>query len=446
MKTELIQHDEMLDKTVWDMAIETISKPDQEDPFFIVDLTDIEHKYKLWKLKMPRITPFYAMKCNDCPGVLQYLASIGVNFDCASKTEIETVIKLGVDPSRIIYANPCKTRSFIKYAATVGVKMMTFDNEIELYKIKSIFPNAELIIRIKVDDSNSHFKLSLKFGCEMQQVAHLLKTAKSLDLNVIGVSFHVGSGCQSSSAYPKAIADSKEVFDIAKEIGYDFYLLDIGGGFPGLKTSQKYFEEIAAVTTATLDMYFPEGCGVQIIAEPGRYFVASAFTLCVNIIAKREMMTSGKNGDEPACMYYLNDGVYGSFNCVLYEPTDLNPYPLLLEEKERRMIKSSLWGPTCDSIDRIIENCYLPAMDVGEWLLFENLGAYSLTSATTFNGFQKPKVLYIMPLYARVFLQHFPTLASEKNFHSHRSELDDDCDNLISSDLHSLLIPQAIVV
>nr|ADY39599.1 putative ornithine decarboxylase-like [Hottentotta judaicus] len=162
MKTEFIQHDEMLDKTVWDMAIETISKPDQEDPFFIVDLTDIEHKYKLWKLKMPRITPFYAMKCNDCPGVLQYLASMGVNFDCASKTEIETVIKLGVDPSRIIYANPCKTRSFIKYAATVGVKMMTFDNEIELYKIKSIFPNAELIIRIKVDDSNSHFQTQFK--------------------------------------------------------------------------------------------------------------------------------------------------------------------------------------------------------------------------------------------------------------------------------------------
>ncbi|XP_023234827.1 ornithine decarboxylase-like isoform X2 [Centruroides sculpturatus] len=396
----MIGHDGILDETVWDVAVETISQPDREDPFFVVDLTDIERKYKLWKLKMPRITPFYATKCNDCPEVLRYLASIGVNFDCASKTEIETVINLGVDPSRIIYANPCKHKCFIKYAADVGVKMMTFDNEIELDKIKSIFPRAELVIRIKVDDSHSSMKLSLKFGCEMRRVARLLKTAKSLHLNVIGVSFHVGSGCKSSWAYSQAISDAKEAFDIAKEIGYNFYLLDIGGGFPGTKTEQKYFEEIAAVTSATLDAYFPEGCGVRIIAEPGRYFVGSAFTLCTNIIAKRDAIVPGQNGDEPARVYYLNDGVYGSFNIILHEPTEFIPYPLSLEEKERKVMKTSLWGPTCDSIDRIIENCYLPEMNIGEWLLFENMGGYSLTPATTFNGFQKPEFRYIAPLRA----------------------------------------------
>nr|AII97912.1 BLTX547 [Nephila pilipes] len=71
-------------------------------------------------------------------------------FDCASKNEIESVLSIGVEPERIIYANPCKTRGFIKHAANVGVKMMTFDNEMELHKVKALHPDAELVIRIRV--------------------------------------------------------------------------------------------------------------------------------------------------------------------------------------------------------------------------------------------------------------------------------------------------------
>jgi ornithine decarboxylase len=94
------------------------------------------------------------VKCNPDPEVLRLLAALGTGFDCASKVEIEQVLKLGIDPSRIIYAQPCKTKSYVRFAAEQGVKQMTFDNSDELYKIRALFPDAELFVRIITDDSS----------------------------------------------------------------------------------------------------------------------------------------------------------------------------------------------------------------------------------------------------------------------------------------------------
>lgn len=119
--------------------------------------------------------------------VVQLLASLGCGFDCASKQEIQQVLDIGVDANRIIYANPCKQASFVRYAAQQNVSRMTFDNAEELYKIKKHYPDAELVLRILTDDSSSLCQLGLKFGAPLHTVQHLLQTAKDLDLNVVGV-------------------------------------------------------------------------------------------------------------------------------------------------------------------------------------------------------------------------------------------------------------------
>lgn len=93
-----------------------------------------------------RYVKFSAIKCNDSAGIVQLLANLGVSFDCASKREIGHVLDLGVSPDRIIYANPCKMASHIRYAAKFGVNLMTFDNELELFKVKKLYPNARLVL------------------------------------------------------------------------------------------------------------------------------------------------------------------------------------------------------------------------------------------------------------------------------------------------------------
>lgn len=433
-------------KTVSGLVDDIVKRTDQEEPFFVADLADIVYKYKMWKLKMPRIHPYYAVKCNDSPTVLHLLAALGTGFDCASKVEIEYVLGAGVEPSRIIYANPCKTRSFIKHAANVGVDLMTFDNEMELHKVKILHPDARLVIRIRVDDSSAVCRLGLKFGCDVEDASHLLEVAKELDLNVVGVSFHVGSGCQDSAAYSSAVASSRQVFDIAAEIGYHMEILDIGGGFPGSKGPYISFEEIAGVVNQSLDEHFPVGCGVEIIAEPGRYFVASAFTLCANIIAKRDVI---EEDDETCCMYYLNDGVYGSFNCLIFDHAEVQPIPLL-DSKERPILKSSVWGPTCDSMDRILETVYLPSMNVSEWLVFENMGAYTIAASSTFNGFQKPVIKCILPVHVLTYLQQLSTWSNlleafgDQLLDFSNANITTECENLTNADICLLPHPESV--
>ena len=219
------------------------------------------------------------------------LAALGLGFDCASQAEISTVLALGVAPSRIIYANPCKAASFIRHAAASGVDMMTFDNADELAKCRKHHPRAKLVLRLLTDDSGSVCRLGAKFGAHPSMVRPLLVRARELGLDVVGVSFHVGSGCTNPELFADALERARRAFDIGAELGYRFDLLDVGGGFQG-----ETFETMAGVIQLALERYFPvdgAGAGVRVIAEPGRFYVTEAFELATNIIARRGLAVDG---------------------------------------------------------------------------------------------------------------------------------------------------------
>ncbi|EIN03932.1 ornithine decarboxylase [Punctularia strigosozonata HHB-11173 SS5] len=379
--------------------------PDAEKAFFVADLSAVYRQHQRWKHCLPDIEPFYAVKCNPDPYVLRLLAGLGTGFDCASNGEISQVLGIGaVDPSRIIFANPCKATSFIRGAQKAGVEMMTFDNADELYKIKRVYPGAKLVLRILTDDSKSLCRLGLKFGAPLVAVRGLLEKAKELDLDVVGVSFHVGSGCFDSNAFADAVMRARTAFDVGKEVGYAFKLLDVGGGF-----EDNNFERTAGVLRRAINEYFIDRreLGIRIIAEPGRFYVSKAFNLAANVIARRaplddgtEQDMDGMEEDQPRVMYYINDGVYGAFNCILFDHQVVHPYVLSLDGSFHvpagsRTLKSSVWGPTCDSIDCVCANAELPAtLAVGDWLGFDNMGAYTICAASRFNGFDVSKVVY----------------------------------------------------
>ena len=93
-------------------------------------------------------------------------------------------------------------------------------------------------------------------------------------------------------------------------------------------------------------------------------------------------------------MYYVNDGVYGSFNCILYDHAHPVPRPLMPPPEGCDQYECSIWGPTCDGLDQVFEYGTLPELAVGAWVVFENMGAYTVCAASSFNGFQKPKAFY----------------------------------------------------
>ncbi|KAF9364563.1 hypothetical protein BGX34_001174 [Mortierella sp. NVP85] len=374
-----------------------------DNAFYVADLGEVYRQHLRWKALLPRIEPFFAMKCNPDPMVMRLLASLGAGFDCASKNEIQSVLDMGVDPTRIIYANPCKQNSFVKYAYNNKVRMMTFDNAEELHKIKRFHPDAQLVLRILTDDSKSLCKLGLKFGAPLDTTGFLLATAQELGLDVIGVSFHVGSGCFDANAFGEAVIRARRVFDQAKNYGFEFNFLDVGGGFPSAHITEGItFEKVATILGSTVDALF--GPEVRVIAEPGRYYVGSAFTLATQVIARRTIRRDQESmsQENPTHMYYINDGMYGSFNCIMFDHQVCEPKVLLRNNAftyQQSLMHiphgyASVWGPTCDSIDCISPKSRLPLMESGDWLYFDNMGAYTITAASQFNGFRKSEILY----------------------------------------------------
>lgn len=362
---------------------------DSEDPFYVVDLGVLVSQFLQWKTLLPRVEPHYAVKCNNSQPLLSVLNALGAGFDCASQVEIESVMSLGMTADRIIFANPCKQKSHIKHAATRGIKMVTFDNEDELHKIKAGWPNAEVVLRIITDDSKSICQFSTKFGARLDDCPALIALAKKLDLNLVGVSFHVGSGCLSTESFVKAVESARWVFDEAESQGLQLSLLDVGGGFPGTKDTLP-FEDIAAALGPAIDKMFPSH--VRVIAEPGRYFAAATHALACNLFSKRTI--NNTDGDKEF-LYYINDGVYGSFNCIFFDHVDPEVDTLVSRRPDEKQYLSSVFGPTCDALDCIAKRKLLPELDIGDWLYFPNFGAYTVAAASAFNGFTTAKIHYI---------------------------------------------------
>jgi ornithine decarboxylase len=380
------------DYYMYDIINDFLEDNQSEKAFYLIDLGEVTKLFSNWTNLLPNVKPYYAVKCNPNPVLLDALASLGANFDCASENEIKTIIEITKDPTRIIFANPCKMSSQIRYARANDVDLMTFDCEEELYKIKLYHPYAKLVLRLAVDDSNSICKFNKKFGCRLFQVSDLLVIAKTLKLDVVGFSFHVGSGCSSANSFYDAISECKKACELANELKINIDLIDIGGGFPGVDKSIK-FSDIAQKINEGINDFFGkeiEEKSIKFIAEPGRYFAERTHTLVLNVIGKKIMVEEG--GDKNF-VYYLNDGAYGSFNCIKNDYQ--SPVILPFNERDGKLYKSQIYGPSCDSIDVIGENVMLPDLAIGESVYIENFGAYTISASSNFNGIEKPINKYI---------------------------------------------------
>lgn len=374
------------DRDTYDIINDFLQENQSEEAFYIVDLGEIVNSYNNWIKLLPNIKLYYAVKCNPNPVILDVLSSLGVNFDAASQSEIRSVIDITNDPTRIIFANPCKMTSQIKYARSNDVDVLVFDNEEELYKIKLYHPNCNLVLRLAVDDSKSKCRFSKKFGCKITEVEELLKIANILKLNVIGFSFHVGSNCLSTESFYDAIRDCKMASDIATTFGFTVKIIDVGGGFTSINPNIK-FEDVASRINDAIKDYFGkelEKGSIEFISEVGRYFVEKSHTLVLNVIGKK--IVNDIDSGEQIIEYYLNESTYGSFNCINND--HYIPNLLAFNERTENLKKSRCWGITCDGGDLICDTILLPDLAIGECLFVENMGAYTISAASVgFNGF-----------------------------------------------------------
>lgn len=344
-------------------------------PLLVLSLEQIEKNYRLLRTHLPRVKVFYAIKANPHRRILELMRDLGSNFDVASDGEIMELSSLGVDGSRMIYANPMKTVNGLRACRNAGVGKMTFDSAGEIDKMARECPGATVLLRIRIDNSSAHVDLNKKFGAAREQALELLLKARDAGLDAAGIAFHVGSQTTSADPYLYALDIAREIFEEAAAAGMQLRIMDIGGGFPIPEPKVRFnLQEMLNQINARLDEDFP---GVEIWAEPGRFICGTAVNLITSVIGVTE------RGGQP--WYFLDEGLYGTFSGVLFDQWDFK----LISFKEGEQVAATFAGPSCDSLDIMFRGKMTVRQEEGDLILVPICGAYTSASATTFNGFSK---------------------------------------------------------
>ena len=360
-------------------------------PVVVIDHDEIPRNYASIRRSLPRVQAYYAVKANPAPEIVRTLYQAGASFDVASLPEFMLVYhNVKRLPARarqdfvwdkIVYANPIKPEETLR-ALDRYRPLVTYDNRAELAKIKAHAPRAGLVLRLRVPNTGSVVELSSKFGCDAGEAADLIDEAFRIGLVVEGLSFHVGSQCTNFENFVQALNMAAAVRNEALGRGHEIKILDIGGGFPvPYDRHVKPIGELARMVNAEIDRLFPPG--TEILAEPGRYLVATAATAVARVIGKAVR-------DGRVC-YYIDDSVYHTFSGLIF---DHCPYHFKAFKRGRAEI-SAVFGQTCDGLDTISRAEELPNLEIGDLVYSENIGAYSNASATWFNGFPPAKVVHV---------------------------------------------------
>lgn len=362
---------------------------DYPTPFFYTSKKILESNYSVFSTQFPATEVYYAVKANADSKILSYLNELGSGFEAASAYEIDVLLRLGVRPEKIIYGTSVKPSSHIIYSRKVGIDIFAADSKEEVEKLAAHAPGARVFIRAIVDDSGSVFTMSERFGTPVGTVKHLLVQARELGLVPYGISFYVGSQATHSDRWAKAIHLLKPVIEELVEEGIKLKVINIGGGFPVNYDNHMHaprLEEIVNSIKRAVDTlpYVP-----KIIMEPGRGLVASSTVLVTDVIAR--------NNRAGRPWLVLDAGIYNAlYEAMIHQgATQYSVHPLHPPSGNVDLMSCTLAGPTGDSLDIITRHAQLPSyIGVGDKLVFENTGAYTVTMASGFNGFPKPE-LYI---------------------------------------------------
>ena len=356
-------------------------------PLHVVSRPALAAGVRAFAERLPGVRVHYAAKANRAHEILSHLQFLGAALDVCTPGEVKAGLAAGFSPARMIHTHPCKTDWNLARSHALGVRTFVYDTADELPKFARLAPDADLLLRVAAH-GGAVIDLSKKFGCPPAHAPALLAAARSLGLSVRGLSFHLGSQCLDPAGFGPVLAGMRDIFDRDAAAGGRMDTLDIGGGPPAPYRDPAALPALAdylAAVKGHLDAHFGD-LRLRLLAEPGRCLVAEAVTAVVRVVARQV------RGDRT--WYFIDDGIYGTFSD---RDADRCPYPVLAEAAARRpSAPCVLAGQTCDSLDIVWEDRHLPAdLEVGELLLVPSVGAYTLVSATTFNGFDPPAVVAV---------------------------------------------------
>jgi ornithine decarboxylase len=377
-----------LSKTIWTNPTEYLKSQQPENPVLFFAPSAAQAAARRFIDGFPGLVT-YAVKSNPGEAMVENLAAAGIRgYDCASPFEIDLIRRLAPDAA-IHYNNPVRARHEIAHAVARGVKSYSVDSRSELQKLIEMVPvdGTEISVRFKLPVAGAAYNFGAKFGATVDLAVELLKTVAAAGF-IPSITFHPGTQCTDPHAWEAYI---REAANIAAAAGVRIARLNVGGGFPShrmtaiLPQLEETFQLIDRVATEAFGADRPE-----LICEPGRAMCGDAYALAARVKALRD-----------DTHVFLNDGVYGSLT-ELPMIGVIDRIEVLSPEGQKRKaaaVPRIIFGPTCDSVDRLPGDIPLPAdLAEGDFVIWQGMGSYSTVTNTRFNGFGDVQTATVLTL------------------------------------------------
>lgn len=377
-----------LSKSIWTNPTEFVKTHAPDHPVLFFSPAALQSKARVFLDGFPGLVT-YAVKSNPGEEVVENLVAAGIRgFDVASPFEMRLIRRLAPDAA-MHYNNPVRARHEIATAVELGVKSYSVDSHSELAKLVEMVPadGSEISVRFKLPVAGAAYNFGAKFGATADVAVELLKTVAAAGF-IPSITFHPGTQCTDPNAWGSYI---RTAADIAREAGVKIARLNVGGGFPSHRLNG-----VAPQLDATfrlIDTVATEAFGTDrpaLICEPGRALCGDAFALVARVKAVRDNTH-----------VFLNDGIYGSL-FELGQIGVIDRISAVAPDGQRRKGKAKpriVFGPTCDSVDRLPGDVPLPNdLIEGDFVFFNGMGAYSTVTNTRFNGFGELAYVTVLSL------------------------------------------------
>ncbi|MBS0366652.1 MAG: bifunctional aspartate kinase/diaminopimelate decarboxylase [Proteobacteria bacterium] len=319
----------------------------------------------------------YSTKANPHPELLRTLRAAGVEFECVSRGEVEHVHSLFPDlaPQRILYTPNFAARAEYAWALQQGVRV-TLDNPWMLTQWGNMLRGHEVFVRVDTGvgrGHHSHVRTAgsrSKFGVPITQLAAFAAAARQVEVGVVGLQAHVGSGIFDVTSWEhtaKLLAQAAQDFP-------EVSVIDIGGGLGVPERPGQPGVDLARLD-ALLAAIRTQHPRLSIWLEPGRYLVAAAGVLLARVTQLKDKAGVRFVGLATGMNSLLRPALYGSY----HEITNLTRS----DEPATEMV--NIVGPICESADVLGHDRLLPETREGDVLVIANAGAYGHAMSSHYN-------------------------------------------------------------
>jgi bifunctional diaminopimelate decarboxylase / aspartate kinase len=362
----------------WTFAADRLIAIAQSGPQYVYSLDEL--RLRLAELRAMAAVDqwFYACKANAHPELLRVIFAAGFGIECVSLEELAHVRANvpEINSERLLFTPNFAPRHEYQQAFAEGVQV-TLDSSFALENWPEVVRGQKIHLRLDLGFGGGHHaKVNTggersKFGLSLTDLAKFKALAKTLDVQIVGLHAHLGSGIRDAGHWPQVFAEMASIAESLPQVG----VLNLGGGLgvPSRRQEARLDLSVVNQRLADLKLMYPQ---LKIRMEPGRYPVAEAGVLLARVTQVKNKGKGNFIGVDTGMNSLIRPALYEAY----HEIVNLSRLGAPKSQKNCTIV-----GPICETGDVLGEARSMPECVEGDVILIAEAGAYGAVMSSFYN-------------------------------------------------------------